>query len=325
MGMEKTVGKAALELAQNENIVNKTTDFLGMLFPFVGLKKKALDMYLSDIEKSDLPSESKLMATLNAKQTIKKLKNQSKIADIAVANAPEGTDFSEQSGVNEEWFDRFMDSAGFVSAEDVQLIWGKILAKEFENPGSTPSNMIRILSEITPTYAQAFRKICSMKTIIIGIDDAGNPQNAAQRVIVPYSQNEETLNNMGLTFSILNELDTFGLIKFNSLSGYAAIGFEQKIVLLYANGKTIAINEHEENRVPIGNVMLTSTGECLMNITPTEIISDYDKMLIKYLQDGSTRILEDSEYEVLKLSEDQFRVLKTHIDIQVKEFSENTE
>ena len=71
--------------------------------------------------------------------------------------------------------------------------------------------------------------------------------------------------------------------------------------------------------------MLTSTGECLMNITPTEIISDYDKMLIKYLQDGSTRILEDSEYEVLKLSEDQFRVLKTHIDIQVKEFSENTE
>ena len=218
MGMEKTVGKAALELAQNENIVNKTTDFLGMLFPFVGLKKKALDMYLSDIEKSDLPSESKLMATLNAKQTIKKLKNQSKIADIAVANAPEGTDFSEQSGVNEEWFDRFMDSAGFVSAEDVQLIWGKILAKEFENPGSTPSNMIRILSEITPTYAQAFRKICSMKTIIIGIDDAGNPQNAAQRVIVPYSQNEETLNNMGLTFSILNLINPKVSSSFNILN-----------------------------------------------------------------------------------------------------------
>lgn len=325
MGMEKTVGKAALELAQNENIVNKTTDFLGMLFPFVGLKKKALDMYLSDIEKSDLPSESKLMATLNAKQIIKKLRNQSKIADIAVANAPEGTDFSEQSGVNEEWFDRFMDSAGFVSIEDVQLIWGRILAKEFESPGSTPSNMIRILSEITPTYARAFRKICSMKTIIIGIDDTGNPQNATQRVFVPYSQNEEILNNMGLTFSMLNELDTFGLIKFDSLSGYVVSGFEQKHVLLYANGKTIAINEHKENRVPIGDVMLTSTGECLMNITPSDIIADYDKMLIKYLQDSSTRILEDSEYQVFKSSENQFRVLKTHIDVQVREFSERTE
>lgn len=324
MGIEKTVGKAALEIAQNENIVNKTTDFLGMLFPYVGLKKKALDMYLSDIENSDLPSESKLMATLNAKQTIKKLRNQSKIADIAVANAPEGTDFSEQSGVNEEWFDRFMDSAGFVSAEDVQLIWGKILAKEFENPGSTPSNMIRILSEITPTYAQAFRKICSMKTIIIGIDDTGNPQNAALRVIVPYSQNEETLNNMGLTFSILNELDTFGLIKFDVLSGYATVSFGQKLVLLYANGKTIAINEHKNNEIPIGNVMLTSTGECLMNITPTDTITNYDKMLIKFLENNRTKILEDSEYQVLRTNDDQYQVLKTHIDVQVREFSESS-
>ena len=74
MGIEKTVGKAALELAQNENIMNKTTNLLGMLFPFVGLKKKALDMYLSDIENSDLPSESKLVAVLNAKQTIKKFR-----------------------------------------------------------------------------------------------------------------------------------------------------------------------------------------------------------------------------------------------------------
>lgn len=323
MGIEKTVGKAVSELTQNENVVNKTTDFLGMLFPFVGLKKKALDMYLSDIENSDIPSESKLMAVLNAKQTIKKLRNQSKIADIAVANAPEGTDFSKQSGVDEEWFDRFMDSAGFVSAEEVQLIWGKILAKEFENPGSTPSNMIRILSEITPTYAQAFRKICSMKTVIIGIDNAGNPQSATQSVFVPYLQNEDVLHKMGLTFGMLNELDTFGLIKFDALSGYVTTGVEHKIVLLYTNGQTITINKHEKNIVPIGNVMLTSTGQCLMNITPTDTIVDYGKMIEKYLRNKNTKILEDSEYQVLKTNEDQFQVLKTHIDVQVKESSEN--
>lgn len=316
MGIEKNVRKAALELAQNENVVNKTTELLGMLFPFMGLKKKALDMYLSDIENSDLPSESKLMAVLNAKQTIKKLRNQGKIADIAVANAPEGTDFSRQSGVNEEWFDRFMDSAGFVSAEEMQLIWGKILAKEFESPGSTPSNMIRILSEITPTYAQAFRKICSMKTIIIGIDNDGNPQKAAQRVFVPYSQNEDVLNKMGLTFGMLNELDTLGLIKFDALSGYAATGFEQKLVLLYANGKTITINKHEKNEVPIGNVILTLTGECLMKITPTDTMPDYGEVIEKYLRNDNIKILENSGYQVLKTNGDQFQVLKTHIDVK---------
>ena len=312
MEIEKVIGKTALELVQNESIINKSTDLLGMLFPFVGLKKKALDMYLSDIENSDLPSESKLMAVLNAKQTIKKFKNQSKVAELALANAPEGTDFSERSGVNEEWFDRFMDSAGFVSSEDVQLIWGKILAKEFENPGSTPSNMIRILTEITPTYAHAFRKICSMKTTIIGIDENDNPQNATQRVFVPYSENEEALNKIGLTFSMLNELETFGLIKFNSLSGYAAVGYNQKIVLIHANTNTIAINEHEKNKVPIGNVMLTSTGECLMNITPTDTILHYDDMVRKYIQNNNTtKIVENAEYQVIRLNENQFEILKT--------------
>ena len=50
-------------------------------------------------------------------------------------NAKEGTDFSDKSGVSEEWLERFMDSAGFVSAEDIQIIWGKILANELETLG----------------------------------------------------------------------------------------------------------------------------------------------------------------------------------------------
>lgn len=56
------------------------------------------------------------------------------------------------------------------------------------------------------------------------------PQGATQSVFVPYSQNEDVLHKMGLTFGMLSELDTFGLIKFDALSGYATAGVEQKIV-----------------------------------------------------------------------------------------------
>lgn len=125
MEISKTAVKVASKFAENETMVNKTSDILGMLFPYAGLKKRALDMYVSDIEKSDLPSESKLIAVLDAKRTIKKLKNQKNIADIAVNNAKEGTDFTEQSKVDEDWLERFMDAAGFVSSDKVQLIWGK--------------------------------------------------------------------------------------------------------------------------------------------------------------------------------------------------------
>lgn len=39
MGIGKTAAKTALELAENETIVTKTSDILGMLFPYAGLKK----------------------------------------------------------------------------------------------------------------------------------------------------------------------------------------------------------------------------------------------------------------------------------------------
>ena len=129
------VAKTAVDLVKNDNVLNKVAGVMGMLFPYAGLKQKAVNLYIEEIEKSDMSSEAKIFTVLNMKKIFKKIKNQKSIADIAMENAKEGTDFSEKSGVSEEWLERFMDSAGFVSSEDIQLIWGKILANEFERPG----------------------------------------------------------------------------------------------------------------------------------------------------------------------------------------------
>lgn len=79
MGIGEIATSTAVDLVKSENIQNKAVSLLGMLFPYVGIEKRALDMYLSDIEKSDMSPESKLIATLSAKTTIKKLKNQKKL------------------------------------------------------------------------------------------------------------------------------------------------------------------------------------------------------------------------------------------------------
>lgn len=117
MGIGEIAASTAVDLVKSENIQNKAVSLLGMLFPYAGIEKRALDMYLSDVEKSDMSPESKLIATLSAKTTIKKLKNQKSIADQAVSNAKEGTVFDASSGVNHDWLERFMDSAGFVSVK----------------------------------------------------------------------------------------------------------------------------------------------------------------------------------------------------------------
>ncbi|MBU5471280.1 DUF2806 domain-containing protein [Falcatimonas sp. MSJ-15] len=116
------VAKTVVDLMKNENVLNKSVGVLEMLFPFAGLKQKAVEMYVEDIEKSDLSAETKAFMILNTKKTFKKIKNQKTIAEIAMENTKQGTDFSEDSGVSEEWLDRFMDSAVFVSSEEIQWI-----------------------------------------------------------------------------------------------------------------------------------------------------------------------------------------------------------
>ena len=74
MSIMEKAGSAALDLAKNEGIQNKAMDLFGMLCPYLSIRKKAIDLYVDEIEKSDLSADAKVVALLNAKQTIKKLK-----------------------------------------------------------------------------------------------------------------------------------------------------------------------------------------------------------------------------------------------------------
>ena len=256
-------------------------------------------MYVKEIEESNLPPETKVFTILNTKKTFKKLKNQGKIAEIAVENAKEGTDFSEESKVDEEWFDRFMDAASYVSSDKMQEIWGRILAKEFEEPGTTPKSMIRILSEISPECADAFSKIANMKILLIQLegDDA---KDTLTRYFVPYRDNENYMVQLGLKLEMMNELESLGLITFNYLNGYLTENAKMtsKNIIIWANGKSLFM-KNSKSEIPIGNVLLTKAGEALSNITPPK---DNDENYIEavkiYLNKKSYNFEYTSDYKV---------------------------
>ena len=54
MGIGRMAGEAAIEVMKNENVQNKTASVIGMLFPYAGVTKKAVDMYIDEIEKADM-------------------------------------------------------------------------------------------------------------------------------------------------------------------------------------------------------------------------------------------------------------------------------
>ena len=283
------VAKTAADLVKSEHVLGKASDLMGMLFPYARTKQKAVEIYLKDIEKSDLPPETKVFMILNTKKTFKKMKNQNSIAEIAMDNAKHGTDFSEKSGVNEEWLDRFMDSAGFVSSEEMQLIWGKILANEFEKPGSTPPNMIRILSEFTAELATAFRYICSMRAAFFPIKDGeAETDKGISHVLVPYGKNEE---------EFLKELETLGVIRFSTMPGYISKGIETEEVLMFLGNELDVIEKHKKGEVPIGDVLLTSAGIALQSIIEDVKVKNYPDMVKKHMEYRGVKFAESHDFD----------------------------
>lgn len=108
-----------------------------------------------------------------------------------------------------------MDSARFVSDEAVQVLWGNILAKEFENPNSTPPSIIRILSEITPKYAKVFETICSLAVDITFSNENGDDIESIHKIIFP--SDYDYLSQYDISLSSLNELELLGLIQCESM------------------------------------------------------------------------------------------------------------
>lgn len=268
--------KAAGEGAGREGI-NKIANFAGGLFPYFGLTKKAISTFVSDIENSNLPPEIKMYEIANAKKKLKQIKNQAAVANIAQNVAKEGTDFSEYSGVDEEWLDRYMDSSKHVSDEEVQLVWGNILAKEFESPGSTPPSVMRILSELTPSYAKIFHTLCNLRIDIIPLSKDDTAASTQRRIILP--TNYDYLDKYGINFSTLNELHMLGLIQLDNIGNYVIrIDTTEHPQLIVAYGKNAKkVKQYRNKEFPLGCVLLTKAGMTISQfVEPYEIDGHFD-------------------------------------------------
>lgn len=296
--MKEVVGKMVSDIVTNENAQNTAGAALDLLFPYLGAHKRAFEQYCQNIQNSNLPDEDKVVALYDAKRRIKHMVNQKRIAKIAKENVHEDTDFSKNSDVDEEWLERFMESAKFVSNEQIQDIWGKLLAKEFEQPGTTPANMVRIMSEITPHYAQAFQKVCSMSVDIIYLDEQEHPEQIDTQIYVPYERNQKEMRSVGIDFVMLNELETLGLIKYSS-TGYLLQDVSAKTVIYHCETGDITAQISSEKNIPIGNVMLTAAGQALRNITPSEEVPEFADWLKADISNTPyITICEDYEYQV---------------------------
>ena len=112
-----------------EKLIDKLSDAVGFIATPKGNRKNIIEaeQFLIDQIKADdgKPYIQKAAEISNARRLIREYNNQNDIVNIAIQNLGED---AMPENIDVDWLAYFMDRAKNISTEDMQIIWGKILA-----------------------------------------------------------------------------------------------------------------------------------------------------------------------------------------------------
>ncbi|WP_164510232.1 DUF2806 domain-containing protein [Agathobaculum sp. Marseille-P7918] len=227
--------------------------------------KEAEQYMIEQIKNSADPLPVKAVKLKEVAKLLKEWENQYDIYQIAQQALHTNAAHDHAADVDAEWLSRFMDSCKHVSAEDVKIIWGNLLAEECKNPNTVPTRLISILSTLSKDLAQAFFHVCNFSLQHVDFDGTNFAITNKYTPIIYFDHQNAFLGSTVFDFSTLAELNSVGLIQFSSIAGY---------VLKSDTGST-PYRQHflyhsvlyeissETDQIAVGNVLFTQCGQAL--------------------------------------------------------------
>jgi len=246
------------------SVINHFMDYIANVMGWIvspkGLEPSILEANRSIImeiaERKDIDLTERLALVNNYKKLQKEYKNQTQILDLSLQHLKQQKQGAPD--VSEDWITFFMEHAKNISDGDMQQIWARILAGEFNAPKSFSKQFIHIMSLLDSDVAHRFQKIRSscfytppyLYTCIYRLNKT--------------IKNVQRYQEIGIRLSDLRELEVLGLIKHRPNSFYSLAlknkGFE------YGN-KYISLRT-DKHTIAMGNVELTNLGKQLCRISP---------------------------------------------------------
>jgi hypothetical protein len=183
---------------------------------------------------------------------------------------------SSQPEISDDWLNIFREQAMLKSSEEMQILFGKILAGEIVKPGSFSIRTIQIMGHLDIKPARIFRRLCSLcislrlADIVFDVRVPSLDGNAGNNCLQEY----------GLSFDNLNVLQEYGLIisEYNSYLDYSVcIVRNKRVVCPFAFGDQQYVlipsipNEWPADKAfKVHGVGLTAAGKELLGIVEIE-------------------------------------------------------
>lgn len=224
------------------------------------LLQRDLDSHLSRLPPSDNPEVGLFIRSVSrvADQLRREQDNLEGTFEKAATFASESEEKPSENPVGEDFLNEWIDNAKRIGDEEMQKIWGRILADEVARPGRFSKSTINIVRVLGRPDAVRFTKLCTYVWT-----HNGSPIAITQK---PFP------DGSSLSFLGIKRLEELGLIRLEPL-GVILRGVGQ-LTLDYFGRKFFGIGNPVD--IPIGSVLLTTAGRELHRICKGTATPDYN-------------------------------------------------
>nr|WP_316638694.1 DUF2806 domain-containing protein [uncultured Roseateles sp.] len=199
--------------------------------------------------------------------------NIESIAEKAKDALPEEV---SESPVSRDWVVRFFDDCKDVSDDEMQTLWGRLLAGEVARPGAFSLRTLQLLRNLSSLEANLFSRLCAL---VLDVDN-GLPFLTVRR--------HEFAASLGLNYSALRRLEDAGLTRNETLGVGLSAATDELLLLFSAGGGPLIYalppKANPSTRIEAGTVQLTQVGRELAGLWRGEIDSTHLGQFVENLR-----------------------------------------
>ena len=185
-------------------------------------------------------------------------------------------DNANPEAMENDWIMNFFDKCRMVSDDDMQQIWAGILSGEANNPGSFSRRTVNLVADLDKRDAELFRNLCGYAWMIGSVTP------------LVFDSQANIYNCNGITFESLGQLESLGLLHFNSVTGFKRVNFrKQTMVFYYGRSVALGFPNDSDNELSIGTTRFTQSGRELAPICgSTQVEGFFDYVYDRWAGEG---------------------------------------
>lgn len=258
----------------SDGVIEKTEKILD----WINQPKEEARGFLLDIIKNDkdLTPQQKSSLIYHSRKFTREYSNSKGIYEQAKIQFNAHT---HEDSIDNDWLHFFFDKAEKVSNKSMQIIWSKMLAGEFNKPGSISRKLMHIISVMDVNSAKSFQTLClyvferygfmtNYNTDALFIP-SGFYMNSFDFMLNVekwlsedgYSNCKDLALELTMNTGELNSLENLGLIQM-----VPEMNCGIKLIYSLGDNQAAYFKPQEDDEIPLGTYSLTQEGEQLYKI-----------------------------------------------------------